>query len=274
MKWESVKHSSRQKAAVPVAIILDSFIAKRGYDPLNKKARLFILVPLLPAFSRLAWLSSALCFFLCLSGLPGAAKNQAEPAKPEHVLADEGARDASFAGMRRRLLVAIKNHDKSFVENMLSPDVMTALKGEAGKAGFETLWHDLLPDSSFWERLQRVLVHGAQYDGESDEYHAPAVSFDDSHSSLPQAVVWNKNAGLFKSKEDNLPLLRLYDEQITLMEPSSPEPIKSNWARITTSRGSKGFIKTENIYSAYDEFAVFRKVNGKWCLSWFGYACL
>lgn len=200
------------------------------------------------------------------------AKSPATVAAHKHVLADDGVKDASFALLRSQLLSAIERHDKSFIEEILSADILTELGGETGKANFTDQWQDLSPASPFWARLQRVLSHGAQYDSESNEYHAPAVSFDDSHSELPQAVVWNKNAGLCQSKDASPPIRLLYDQQVTVLEPSNPLPVKGEWAKIMTNNGSKGFMKSEDIYSAYDEFAVFKKLHGKWALTWFGFA--
>lgn len=219
-----------------------------------------------------AILAFCLCFLLLAPAV--LAQKQAINRTHKHVLADDGVKDPSFALMRDRLLLAIKNHDKSFIEEILSADIATALGGGSGKEYFEKQWQDFSMSSPFWARLQRVLLHGAQLDSESNEYHAPAVSFDDSHSELPQAVIWNKSAALHKLPDDAAPFCLLYDQQITIIEPSKPAPVESKWAKIVTADGSKGFLKATDFYSAYDEFAVFKKSQGKWTLSWFGYAGL
>jgi hypothetical protein len=225
------------------------------------------------------FLPVALClvFFLFpgLTGIPAQAKGA--PVRPlhiHHVLPDDGEKDADFALLRRQLLAATKNHDCAFVEKILSENIATALGSGTGKENFKKEWQDLAPASPFWERLARVLEHGAQYDSESAEFHAPAVSFDDNHSPLPQAIVWNKNAPLSSSPGEPVPLRQLFDQQLTVLDPQNPEPIKSRWVKVATADRSKGFMKSEDIYSAYDEFVVFKKLHEKWTMTWFGFAGL
>jgi hypothetical protein len=120
-----------------------------------------------------------------------------------------------------------------------------------------------------------VLIHGAQLDEESGEFHAPSVSFEDSHSELPQCVSWSKNAALHKeSKSDSSVIGHSYDEQLTLLEPSEASPINCDWVKVRTRSGKIGFMSANDVYSAFDEFAVFKKRQQKWYLTWFGYAAL
>lgn len=189
------------------------------------------------------------------------------------MIADEAAKDPSFVSFRTQLLDAIKKHNKVFVEEVLSNDVLTALGGGKGKQAFNEQWENLSPESSFWNRMQRVLLHGAEYDAESREFHAPAVSFDDSHASLPQAIVWNKGALLYKSQNDKSQHeRRIFAEQVTIIDPKEAEPVRKSWVKIRLADGSTWYMKSEDLYSAYDEFAMFKKSNSKWYLTWFGVA--
>ena len=61
-------------------------------------------------------------------------------------------------------------------------------------------------------------------------------------------------------------LKEISGEQVTVLAP----PTKNGWLKIRTANGKIGFVKCVDVYGAYEEFAVFRKVDGKWCLSWFG----
>ncbi|MBX9725239.1 MAG: SH3 domain-containing protein [Candidatus Obscuribacterales bacterium] len=211
---------------------------------------------------------------------PANAKSIAKPklsaptSAQRHIVHDDGEK-SSFAEFRRQLIEAVKHHDKAFVDAALSPDIALALGGGKGKQAFYEEWQGLQADSEFWPRIERVLIHGVQLDAESGEYHAPAVSFDDSHSELPQAVVWTKQAALRQSPNSESPIVAtLYDEQITILEPAEAAPMTAKWAKVKTSAGKTGYMKAEDFYSAYDEFAVFKRANGKWVLTWFGFAGL
>ena len=200
--------------------------------------------------------------------------NSAHKAKPlaNHVLIDDGAKNAEFQKAREGLLLAVKQKDKTFVVESLAPQVVTALGGGTGKENFLQTWQDLEPASPFWQKFERVLQHGAQFDSESGEFHAPAVSFDDSHLELPQAVVWNHVSGLYQLPEKGLRDQTLYGQQVTIFEPPAREPNTKEWSKICTLDGSRGYLRSKDIYSAFDEFAVFKKIDRKWLLTWFGYA--
>ncbi len=205
-----------------------------------------------------------------------ASKAKAAPSTAglHHIVPDDGDK-SSFAAFRKQYIDAVKRHDKAFIDAALSPDVAMALGGGKGKQAFYEEWQGLQPDSEFWSRIERVLKHGAQLDAESGEYHAPAVSFDDSHSELPQAVVWTKQASLRQGPTLESPVIaNTFDEQITLLEPSDAMPMKAKWAKVRTRSGKTGYMQADDFYSAYDEFAVFKQTNGKWVLTWFGFAGL
>jgi hypothetical protein len=209
---------------------------------------------------------------VCLFMQPAFSKDTAK--SPGHILKDDGPTVSSFAQMRSSLLAAIKSRDKKYIDDLLSENVVGALGGGKGKKDFAERWQNFSAESPFWTRLQRALLHGAQYDAEVGEFHAPAVSFDDNHSRFPQAIVWSKNAGLLKSKDDLHPTRLLFGEQVSLLEPSAHEPLEGKWAKIKCADGSQGSIKSADVYSAYDEFAVFRKIGDRWALTWFGFAGL
>lgn len=183
--------------------------------------------------------------------------------------------ETAFEEFRKTVLSAIARKDKQFIINMLSPKILTALGGETGKEAFAKTWHDLSPESEFWQRIERVLKHGAQFDDGTNEFHAPAINFADTHSELPQAIIWDRDALLYKDPSTlaggvKAPFL----EQITLLEPADPEPVRKAISKIKDNKGQVFYIKSMHIYSAYDEFAVFKKQDGRWQLTWFGYAGL
>ena len=64
------------------------------------------------------------------------------------------------------------------------------------------------------------------------------------------------------------------DQVVTLLEPSALEPVKSKWVKVKTARGIDGFMKAEDVFAAYDEFAVFKKEHQSWYLTSFGFVSL
>lgn len=192
----------------------------------------------------------------------------------------------SFQQFRTALLAAVHKKDGKFIESILSPDVLTSLGGAKGKEAFLQEWEALTAESRFWRRFSRVLEHGAQYDEGTREFHAPDINFADSHSELPQAIVWNRKAVLYNSLADAAKAERsgkpdvgktipgLFGRQVCISDPALAQPIEKAIVKIKTKTGQTYFIKSTDIYSAYDEFAVFKCQDGKWQLTWFGYASL
>jgi hypothetical protein len=197
----------------------------------------------------------------------------AKPRICEFVARDDGALNASFASFRKSLLESIDKRDKAGIEQILSANVDTTISGARGIDAFEELWHGLSADSAFWSMSRKILEHGAQFDRESNEFHAPAVSFEDNHSDLPQGIIWSKDALLYSRPDSTAPAKKaVYNEQLTILEPKEHKPLSVKWLKIRTRLGNIGYMKAADVYSSFDDFAVFKKENGKWQMSWFGYA--
>jgi hypothetical protein len=193
-----------------------------------------------------------------------------------YVLADYGLKNPSFNMFRAQLLAAVLRHDRKFVDDVLSPNVELGLGAGVGKREFNKQWQNLSPTSIFWARMQRVLIHGAEFAKDTGRIQAPATSFDDARlGDTIQAIVWNKESILRDGPKDSAVVIdRLHNEQVTVLQPDSPSPIHDSWVKVQTQNGKIGFMKSDDVYSAYDEFAEFKKTNGKWQLIWFGVAGL
>ena len=193
----------------------------------------------------------------------------------EHILADDTSKDPTFEEFCKKLTAAAKNHDKQFVIESISPEISMDLGGKRGLKAFLDQWQDLSENSAFWGFLEKSISHGAQFDSEFQEFHAPAITFEDSHSERPQCIAWNKNSKLHAKPAADAALLRaVYDEQMTMLDPIDPEPITVPWIKAKCADGTIGYISNSEVYGAYDEFIVFAKRNHKWCITWFGYAGL
>ena len=221
-------------------------------------------------------LSAALSLLVLLAqGQAGANKEQADA---NNLTGSKKIKESSFEEFKKRLLDAVSKRDKQFIVNILSANVLTAIGGEKGKEAFLKDWQELSPESPFWQRFSRVLQHGAQYDEGTNEFHAPNIEFADSHSELPQGIIWNRDAVLYLKSEDisnaSKAIPAPYLQQVTMLEPNNPEPLRRAFAKIKTKSGRSFFVSASDLYSAYDEFAVFKKEDNRWQLTWFGYASL
>jgi hypothetical protein len=195
--------------------------------------------------------------------------------KATHMLSDDTTKDSSFDEFCTKLRAAAKKRDKQFVSEALSPEISMHIGGARGKKAFLEEWQELAQDSTFWMFLEKSLSHGAQYDSESQEFHAPAISFEDSHSDLPQCIGWNRTSTLRAKPELNAtPIKTVFDEQLTMLEPNEAEPITAKWIKAKCKDGTVGYIDNADVYGAYDEFIVFARRNHRWCITWFGYAGL
>jgi hypothetical protein len=192
------------------------------------------------------------------------------------VLEDYGLKNASFSAFRAELLSAVTRHNRNFVESILAPNVELGLGAGVGKKEFNKQWQDLSPTSSFWARMKRVLSHGAEFVHDTGRVQAPATFFDDTKlGDTIQAIVWTKDAILRDAPKDSAVVIdHLDNEQLTVLKPDDPSPIKEPWVKVKTQSGKIGFMKSDDLFSAYDEFAEFKKMNGKWQLIWFGVAGL
>jgi hypothetical protein len=190
-------------------------------------------------------------------------------------IVDDGARNASFSSFRSRLLQAIKQRDRNFVEQIVSAHIQTGLGAATGKQAFNEQWDNLSNSSTFWPRFARALNHGAKYERETGEYEAPAIDFEDNGGEQIQGVVWNKRSILHEAPSSSSCIVRVLDcESVDILKPADPAPIKEEWVKVKTKSGELGFLKSEDIFSAYDEYASFKKLGEKWQLTWFGVAGL
>jgi len=196
---------------------------------------------------------------------------QAEPTGTS-LIGDYGLKNRSFNSFRTQLLDALKRHDKKFVEEILANNVETGLGAGAGKIEFNKRWQNLVPSSGFWERMNRALLHGAEYEADSGRVQAPGTVFDDTKlSDSIQAIVWNKNSIMRDGPNDAARVLdHLYNKQLTVLKPDDPSPIHERWVQVKTESGKVGYMKSDDIFSAYDEFAEFKQINGRWKLVFFG----
>ena len=219
---------------------------------------------LIPAF---------LCALPILGSLPASTSSIVGSSKI--TIVDDGGKNPSFVKFRSQLLGAVKRRDKKFVEEIAADDIKTGLGAGTGFRALREQWKNLLPQSPFWLRLERALTHAAHYDADNGEYDAPAIVFDPGDSDKIEAAIWNRNSILHKSASDSSPVLRLLDCQlVTLLKPGDPAPIKEEWVEVKTKDGTTGFVKSRDVLSPYDEYASFKKVKGKWRMTWFGVAGL
>lgn len=223
---------------------------------------------------KLSHLKHSALITLLTSTLVNPATSLASPQKARGYIAkDDGALNQTFAAFRTSMLEAIDRKDKAFIEQQLSEHISTAIGGTTGVEAFEKQWQELSDTSLFWDMAKKILTHGAQFDRESNEFHAPALSFDDNHSDFPQGITWSKDAQIFAHPDAPAPIARApYNDQLTILEPKQRKPLTVKWIKVKTKTGTVGYMRASAVSSGFDDFAVFKLEDGKWKMSWFGYA--
>jgi hypothetical protein len=191
---------------------------------------------------------------------------------------DEAAKDASWAGFKKRLLAAIDKRDRKFILGILDKNVRTGLEGGRGVTEFRKLWELDSDASTMWQELRAVMVLPAAY-------HRPEKGR--TELCVPYvAVRWPQDIDAFKGGAliandvlvKSLPsaasstvatlsysMVDVADWEVDDRDPAS----KQKWVRIWLKTGI-GFVPEEQIRSPIEHTACFVKGESTWRLVGFG----
>jgi hypothetical protein len=188
-----------------------------------------------------------------------------------HFLKDEAIIDETFPTFRDKLLTAVRRRDRTYVEEILAPQIYIAAGTQISKAAFIKKWNDLSQTSLFWPRVQRILGHHARLMRVTAKITVPAVWFDNRNSQDVQGVIWNKHSQLHSAASADSHMIKfLSDEQVSILEPADHKPIETAWVKIRTRQCNVGYVRATDIFSEYDDSADFDQESGNWKMTWFG----
>ena len=218
----------------------------------------------------------ALALFALLAGflLPGPLA--AQDRRPDPI--DEAAKDASWAGSKRRLLAAIDRRDRKFILGMLDRNVRTGLEGGRGVAEFRKQWELDSEASPLWQELRAVVALPAAYhrpDKGRTELCVPYVAVrwpQDMDAFKGGAIIANDvlvkstpTAGADTVATLSYNMVEVADWEVDDRDASS----KQKWVRIWLKSGM-GFVPEEHIRSPVEHAACFVKGETAWRLVGFG----
>jgi hypothetical protein len=213
-----------------------------------------------------------LLVLLLASALPAAAQDRRlDPL-------DEAAKDASWAGFKKRLLSATQQRDRKFVLAILDRGVRSGLEGGRGPAEFRKQW-DLDSDASpLWQELAAVLALPAAYHRPEKgplELCVPyvAVRWPQDIDAFNGGAIIVKEA-LVKSAPsqdaDTVTTLSFHIVEVADWEVNDRSTeSRQKWVRIRLKDGA-GYVPEEHIRSPIEHAACFARGEGGWRMTGFG----
>lgn len=196
---------------------------------------------------------------------------------------DESSIDNSFSEFYTELKTAIDQRNASKVESLIWPEIKMN-EYEPAKNGIEYFKSIFtLTDSAdmFWTIAGRILQPGVFKDrSEGASFMAPSIWNTDAYSKLFGEEYYlefaeTENLGsavgddvpVYSDSTDDSKLIGMLDHEIVKIKNFSYEnPVE--WFQIELKDGSKGFVRSDNIYLAiFDYLMGFKKFNDKWYIS-------
>ena len=217
----------------------------------------------------------AAALLLLLSAAAGvAAQGKAYPV-------DEGASDPAFAKFRTELLDAIVRRDVDGVVAAAAKDVMLSFGGHAGRddfRGFLTLSEKDLADEfkheaaerreSYWDGLEEVLRLGGRFTAPGT-FEAPytwTVKLDDTSDPFRT----------FFAMGDGIPVRdrpSRFGNVVSTLDHDILETVDGGegtpFLNVKLPGGGTGFVARQDLRSAVDFRAIFRKRDGRWEIDMF-----
>jgi hypothetical protein len=188
---------------------------------------------------------------------------------------DEATTDATLVTFRQHLLRAVKHKDLPFIISILDPNVQYGLGAGSGKTEFMRNWNLSAKQSDFWTKFNLAVERGGVFyteDGKR-EFTAPYADFDKvAGSENEMAVVVNSCEPLREQPNETAKVLTtLHYDMVEL--PGAGDQKPSAWTKVKVG-DKQGYVASIDLIKQTDPFAKFRKIHGKWYLTWFGTASL
>jgi hypothetical protein len=188
---------------------------------------------------------------------------------------DEAKKDPTLVAFRNRLLQAIAQKDTHYIESILSPRVEYALGGGVGKADFESQWNFKSKTSNAWNVLQQCVQRGGYFENDEKgrQFVAPYAAFDNiiySDEGLETALITTADEPIYAQPDSKSKVVaRLHYEFVVLPDDSKNTP--ASWTAIKFGK-QRGFVRSAALIKQTDPYVTFKKIRGKWTLTWFGSA--
>jgi hypothetical protein len=190
---------------------------------------------------------------------------------------DEGAKDASFAAFRTKLIAAVKKRDVKYILSITDKNIKLGFGGEDGIENFKKNWKIYNRNSEFWKEMLTVLTHGGAFDDKKKtSFYAPYlfVNFPEDIDAFEYQAIFGNNVNLRSKPDINSSIVATLSYNVVKIdyENSVKSPTDENqflWVKIETLGGKKGYVKPEFVRSSIDYRAGFDKIRGRWILTFF-----
>ena len=211
------------------------------------------------------WKLAALLAVLLFAVAPpvSAAPRTLEPV-------DELAKDPELAKLIATLLKACDDKDFKAFEAAMSPDALASFGGDAGPAGFRTVYGIDDPDSPFWDDFRAALLQGGAFI-EDGLYAAPYVyaKWPEDIDSFEYVVATGDKTTLYaKPDASSKALADVTHQFLRLPGDDSGANGPEGWMAVTAD-GVAGFVKIAETASPVGHRAIFQKTVNRWWLGAF-----
>ena len=188
---------------------------------------------------------------------------------------DEGAKDASFAAFRKKLLEAVRRRDSEFVLGVVHPGIRNTFGMDDGLRLFREKWQPERADSALWAELETILTAGGKFriDRGSKRFWAPYAyaaewpkGFDDPFSA--HSAIMGKDVRLRAAPRADAAVVALLTYNIveTLGEPVDDRK-GGKWVKVCASTGLEGYVAGQYVRHPLDYRAAFTKIDGRWMMT-------
>ena len=212
-------------------------------------------------------------FFALLFALP------AQPSCAQQVKlmpVDEAAADISWVRFRNTLINALGERDKRFVLGIIDAGINNGPDVPKGIAEFKKQWEFDADAAALWSELRKILFLGSVYVSErgsrSQQVCAPyvAINWPDQYDASSGGAIISKDV-LVKERpaavSRTLASLSYDLVPVTDWEVADEDGSASQkWVKVTVKAGM-GFVPEEQIRSAIEHRACFRRTNAGWKLT-------
>lgn len=196
---------------------------------------------------------------------------------------DEGSGDPSFQNFRNELLVAVSDHDRRLILEVLHPAINNGDDIEPGINQFSKRWNLEDPESSIWDVLSTILKGGGSFserDGHR-EFCGPYVVSQWSNvvQQLPQGTdslgyvaITGKEIRVRREPKLTAPIVDTLSYDVVKLVPNSQVFDRStaefsSWVKVKTPTGQEGYVPDNYVQGPMDHGACFRRTNGKWLIT-------
>ena len=209
-------------------------------------------------------------YFLCLIifSFSNAFSQQERFVRP----VDEAAKNPSFKLFRDNLLKAANRRDVKYILSVVDANIQNSFGGDDGIRNFKTIWKINNPKSKFWDEFITVISNGGAFYTEATSrgtFCAPYtfMKFPSDVDAFEYSVIFGNNVNLRAEPAADAPIVA--NLSYNIVKPAFANEDHSNWVKVETLGGKKGFVAAKFVRSSIAYRACFEKLKGKWKMTAF-----